>query len=343
MSSTPTEAPGRFQAIMQKVWWLHSFGALLFGVFVMLFARKGLAYADKVLVVLLVSWLLMFVALRFIVGPANRKDDEWVARKGVRVVTNYIIKQLYQQMFFFLVPLYAASTTWMLESWNWWIAPLLLIFAIISTMDLVFDNVIMERRKLAAAMYGLAMFGVLNVMLPLVFEVTHFSGLLVAATATPICVALLSFSLKQVFSPVGMGLLLLCTGATLALAWFGKHTIPPAPLSMLDGSVGHGTYSSYECTPPQKSVISSAQLVGLRCGSILTEPGGIKSNIVHVWSLDGKVVQQIEPLIVSGCEKEGVVHRSMLAISLAEEGKWQCEVRTTQGQLIGSIPFSVIE
>jgi hypothetical protein len=61
---------------VKKIWWLHSFFALAFGVGVMLFARHGLAYADKLLMVLFLSWLLMFVALRFIVGPANRSDDE---------------------------------------------------------------------------------------------------------------------------------------------------------------------------------------------------------------------------------------------------------------------------
>src|SRR5215207_9484050 len=133
----------------------------------MLFARAGLQYADKVLMALTVSWLLMFIALRFIVGPTNRRDNEGLTRKGVRVATNYIIKQFYQQMFFFLTPLYASSATWSLSSFNWWIAPVLLICAAVSTLDLVFDHFIMERRLLASAMYGLAMFSMLNVMLPL--------------------------------------------------------------------------------------------------------------------------------------------------------------------------------
>src|SRR5213075_2735286 len=136
----------------------------------MLFARAGLAYADKVLMALLVSWLVMFVALRFIVGPANRREQETIARKGVRVATNYLIKQFYQQMFFFLTPLYASSATWSLSSWNWWLAPVLLICAVVSTLDLVFDNFVMERRFLASTMYGLAMFGMLNVMMPLLVE-----------------------------------------------------------------------------------------------------------------------------------------------------------------------------
>ncbi len=108
----PPPPPSLFRRIIRKAWWLHSGFALSFGVGVMLFARAGLAYADKVMMALFLSWALMFIALRFIVGPANRREDENMIRKGVRVATNYIIKQFYQQMFFFLVPLYASSATW---------------------------------------------------------------------------------------------------------------------------------------------------------------------------------------------------------------------------------------
>jgi len=85
---------------------------------------------------------------------------------------------------------------------------------VISTMDLVFDNFIMERRMLAAAMYGFAMFGVLNVMLPLVFGFDHLTGLIVAAAARPLR-ALLSFSVKQVLSPQGSLLTLAMTGVLI--------------------------------------------------------------------------------------------------------------------------------
>jgi len=176
--------PGKLKRVLRRLWWFHSFFALAFGIGVMLFARAGLAHADKVMMALFASWLVMFIALRFIVGPANRKEQEGIGRKGVRVVTNYVIKQFYQQMFFFLTPLYASSATWSLSSWNWWLAPVLLVCAVVSTMDLVFDNFIMERRFLASAMYGLAMFGVLNVMLPLVAGFTHLNGLIIAAAAS---------------------------------------------------------------------------------------------------------------------------------------------------------------
>ncbi|MBZ0238746.1 MAG: DUF2914 domain-containing protein, partial [Deltaproteobacteria bacterium] len=300
----------------------------------MLFARKGLAYADKVLLVLLLSWLLMFVALRFIVGPANRGEHENVLRKGVRLGTNYVIKQLYQQMFFFLVPLYASSATWSLTSFNWWMAPVLLVCAVVSTMDLVFDNVIMERRWLASAMYGLAMFGVLNVVLPLVFHFTHLTGLLIAAAATPVAVALLTFSVRSVLSFQGIVITLGTTLGLFAAVAYGRAAIPPAPLAMPETSVGHGTFGSYECLPASKHVVGQDQLDGLRCGSMLVEPGGVKEDVVHVWRHRGRTVARLVPTVLH-CDGEAVVYRSELKELPPDPlGKWQCVTETVGGQLV---------
>ncbi len=337
--------PGKLKRLVQRIWWFHSFFALFFGVGVMLFARNGLAHADKLLMALFVSWLVMFVALRFIVGPANRKEKEHVARKGVRVVTNYIIKQFYQQMFFFLTPLYASSATWSTSSWNWWLAPVLLVCAVVSTMDLVFDNFIMERRLLASAMYGLAMFALLNVMLPLVVGLDHFTGLVIAAAATPASVAVLSFSIRQVLSPQGALLTVTLTGALLGGVWIGRRFIPPVPLAMTETAIGHGTRSSYECLPPSKHVLRSNQLDGLRCGSLLREPGGLKETVVHVWRHDGTVIDRITPTRIP-CDGEGDVFVSTLPIErlpASSMGKWSCTTETKGGQLVGIRKFEVLQ
>jgi hypothetical protein len=337
--------PGRLKRILRKAWWFHSFFALSFGVGVMLFARAGLQYADKVLMALMLSWLLMFVALRFIVGPTNRRENEKLVRKGVRVATNYVIKQFYQQMFFFLTPLYASSATWSLSSWNWWLAPVLLVCAVVSTMDLVFDNFIMERRLLAAAMYGLAMFGVLNVMLPLVAGFDHFTGLVIAAIATPASVAILSFRIKQVLSPQGAFLTITMTGALLGAVWFGRAFIPPAPLAMPESSVGHGSLSSYECLPPSKHVIRANQLEHLRCGSLLREPGGIKEAVVHVWTHNGRELVSVTPEKLVGCDGDGVVFTSEMPEGLMPRdptGKWSCVTYTLHRQLVGVRKFKVV-
>jgi len=338
-------APSRLRRILRKLWWLHSTFALSFGVGVMLFARAGLAHADKVLIALLASWLLLFIALRFIVGPANRREDEHVVKKGLRVATNYVIKQFYQQMFFFLTPLYASSATWSFRSHNWWLAPILLVCAVMSTMDLVFDHFIMERRWLTSAMYGVALFALLNVLLPLVAGTDHLTSLIIAGAATPASVALLSFSVRQVLSPHGALLTLAMTGAMLAAVWYGRTFIPPAPLAMAETTVGHGTPGSYECLPASKHAIRATELDNLRCGSLLREPGGLKEPVIHVWLHKGHEVARISPDRLH-CDGDGDVFRSYIPkdkLPKDPTGAWSCETFTVGGQLVGVRKFDVVK
>ncbi|HUJ62083.1 MAG TPA: DUF5924 family protein [Kofleriaceae bacterium] len=346
-SAAPEDAPppSRVKWLLRKAWWLHSTFALSFGIGVMLFARAGLAHADEVMIALLASWLLLFVALRFIVGPANRKPDEALLRRGIRVATNYIIKQFYQQMFFFLTPLYASSATWSLSSWNWWLAPILLVCAVLSTMDLVFDHFVMERRWLASLMYGLAMFSLLNVLLPLVIKVDHMTSLIIAAAATPASVALLSFSVRQVLSPQGALLTLAMTGILLAAVWYGRVLLPPAPLAMPETAVGHGTEGGWECLPGSMHQIEASQLDRLRCGSLIREPGGLKEGIEHVWTWRGHELARITPDQLS-CDGDGVVFRSYFPkdkLPPDPSGKWSCETFTHNGQLVGVRKFEVLK
>jgi hypothetical protein len=147
--------------------------------------RHGLKYADKLLIALFGSWLLMFrrAAVHRRAGQPFRgraadqarrppghelhhqavlPADVLLPRADLRV-ERHVVAELVQ-----LVPRAAAAGV-----------------RVVSTMDLVFDNFIMERRMLASCMYGLAMFCLLNVLMPLVFKLSHKEGLLFAAAPRP--------------------------------------------------------------------------------------------------------------------------------------------------------------
>ena len=335
--------PGRMARLVRHAWWLHSFWALAFGVGVMLFARKGIAHADKVLVVAGVAWLLVFIAVRFIAGPSNTSPDEKLAKKGLRVVTNYLIKNLFQQMFFFQVPLYASSATWALDSPNWWLPVLLGICAVLSTLDVIFDNVVMEKRWLASLLYGVCLFALLNLILPLVFELSHLNALVLAALTTPPATALLTFRVATVLQPFG---LLLTLGAALgagSAAWIGRAAVPPAPLAMSYGAVGHGTPGQYEVLPGRKTVLPASQLEGLRCVTQLVDPSGAPGALVHVWRQRRQVLARLLPLDLATDEPASRVLRSHLAVLPADPvGPWSCTLETSDGQLVGRVSWTVV-
>jgi hypothetical protein len=194
-------------------------------------------------------------------------------------------------------------------------------------------------------MYGLAMFGVLNVMLPLVAGLDHRTGLVVAATAAPAAVALLSFSLRQVASPRGALLVVVATGGLLGTVWYGRKFIPPAPLAMLETAVGHGTIGSYECLPGSKHQIRANQTDGLRCGSMLREPGGLKEDVIHIWSRRGEELARVTPEHMRCNDGDGEVFRSFFPMSELPPdptGRWACTTLTEGGQLVGVRKFEIV-
>jgi uncharacterized membrane protein YgcG len=185
---------------------------------------------------------------------------------------------------------------------------------------------------------------VLNVVLPLVVGLDHFASLLIAAGATPASVALLSFSTRQVFAPQGALITVTVTVALLGGVWIGRAAIPPVPLAMPESAVGHGTVSSYECMPPSKHVLRAHQLDGLRCGSLLREPGGIKDAVVHVWTHDGREIDRVIPRRVP-CDGDGAVLVSALPpgrVPTDPTGRWTCTTLTAGGQLVGLRRFQVV-
>jgi hypothetical protein len=157
-------------------------------------------------------------------------------------------------------------------------------------------------------------------------------------------VALLSFSVRQVLSPQGAILTLAMTGVMLAAVWYGRVLIPPAPLAMTETAVGHGSVGTYECLPGSKHQIRAAQLDGLRCGSLLREPGGVKEQVVHVWTHRGQELVRVEPKQLN-CDGDRDVYRSEFPqdkLPKDPTGKWSCATYTLGGQLVGVRKFEVL-
>ena len=66
----------------------------------------------------------------------------------------YVLKNLYQGMLFFVLPFYWKSSS--LDSINAWFVFLLAFLALLSTLDLVFDNLLMRYRGVAAVFFALS-------------------------------------------------------------------------------------------------------------------------------------------------------------------------------------------
>ncbi|HUH01571.1 MAG TPA: hypothetical protein VML75_06220, partial [Kofleriaceae bacterium] len=82
---------------------------------------------------------------------------------------------------------------------------------------------------------------------------------------------------------------------------------------------------------------------GLRCGSVVTEPGGLKDDIVHVWRHHGQTVLVMNPEAMDDCH--AIVARSTFPperLPSDPVGRWECRIETSDRQLVGLRRFEVV-
>ena len=90
-----------------QLWWLHSVWALAFGIGVMWLGARNFAYLRIAILHVAFIWATS-MALPFIVRSGSLSRP-W--RLRVQLVVNYFNKNFYQQLLFFILPIYWLSTT----------------------------------------------------------------------------------------------------------------------------------------------------------------------------------------------------------------------------------------
>ena len=94
-----------------------------------------------------------------------------------------------------------------------------------------------------------------------------------------------------------------------------------------------------------RTEIRTDQLDGLRCGSMLREPGGVKEDVIHIWSRRGHEIARVTPEHMRCNDGDGEVFRSVFPLGEMPTdpiGKWACTTMTVGGQLVGVRKFTVV-
>jgi uncharacterized protein DUF5924/DUF2914 family protein len=333
----------------RKLWWLHSAYALGLGISVVAFAQKGFDHARWLAVSLGGAWLL--VVLFFRVFGSGREQSH-LEKAGSKVkfrffAMTYALKNLYQGMFFFLLPFYWKSTTFWTA--NSWLVVLLGVCALLSTVDIVFDRVVFRFRALAAFFHGVALFGCLNLVVPaLVPDTRTLYSLLTAAAITVISFWTIHVNFATFREKLWIAFFLGTIGAVVGIAYAARTAIPPVPMYVSNGAVGPMVMADgrlgmnvHQLHP---SVID--KLIAL---TDVVVPGGKGDRLVHVWRHNGGEVHRATETTSRVEGPEGTVRlRSGLTgqqLPAKENliGNWWVDVETQDGQLVGRVTFSVAE
>ena len=318
------------------VWrWGISAWSLALGLLTLFVFRRGLPHVGWIVGYLLLFWCLFAVFAEL--GSA-------LERRGRRLVVDageYVILSLCHNLLLFVLPAYYASAT--LTSANVAFLAALTAAALVTAIDPAYRRLVQPSAWRRHLLFGFSVFAALNVALPLVgvrpILALEGSAALAVLALTP---ALRRGGIVSWRKALARAALVACLA--VALVWFGRAVVPPAPL-FLAQSVAARTVT--DLTPvdviqesvPAATVEEWGQLAAY---TAVYAPGGLKQAIEHVWSRNGVVIARIPLSPVSGGRAEGFRTYSITRrLTPPIVGRYTVDVVTASGQLIGRLRFAV--
>lgn len=313
----------------EKLWWLHSLYALLLGIGIMWLGQRNFSYLRLVVLHIGFIWASSFFLPMLLAHPGL--SEIWKPR--LRVFINFLNKNLYQQMLFFVLPIYYASATF--GSRNIVFLFLVSLSAILSTLDIVYDRHLSVKRGLTAVFFAFNLFALINVMLPILWNVSNTVATRIGAVLA--LLGFLSLSYPRSQSKFRRLSIIVATGLLFfALVELGRPFIPPAPLRL--ASAGFGTAldkASLKIVAPLTELKPAGPL-RLYALTSIKAPLGLSERVRHRWYENGKPVFASPFYSIVGGREEGFrLWTSFSMNGVAPQTTLRLDLETEGGQLIG--------
>jgi hypothetical protein len=312
------------------LWGLHSLWALALGIVVMWAGARNYAWLRVTIFHLAFLW----AASLIVPALVDRPDAGTKWRGRLRLVINYFTKNFYQQLLFFLLPIYYASASaW---SANLLFVAFLAVSALISTLDIFFDQQLSVRRGLTAVFFSFNLFACINVMLPVLWSISNRVALPVSAGLALLAFATIRYrmgELARVHVRLNVGVAGI---ALILLVAVGRPLIPPAPLRVLKTEFGQAIdRRALQATAPVEALPTgwSGRVYAV---TAIYAPLGLRDRIGHRWYQDGRLVYASPFYTLEGGRREGFRLWTSAPVRAVQRGtRLRVEVRTEAGQLVG--------
>jgi hypothetical protein len=325
-----SSAPGFLHRHDRVLWGLHSLWALALGVAVMWAGGRNYAWIRVTIFHLAFLW----IASLFVPALIDRPDDGTRWRGRLRLVINYFTKNFYQQVLFFLLPIYFKSAT--ASSGNLFFVGVLAVSALVSTLDVFYDRHLSVRRGLTAVFFAFNLFACINVMLPVVFRISNRVALPVSALLAVLAFATIRYRLGELARyrirlHVGLAGMVL-----VLLVAVGRPLIPPAPLRVLKADFGTGIDRQRLRVASPVTALSAGWSGRVYAVTAIYAPLGLRDRVGHRWYQDGRLVYASPYYTLSGGRPEGFrLWTSATVEDLRPGARVRVDVRSEAGQLIG--------
>lgn len=305
--------------------------------FVLVDRQEGLAKWIVLAILLGWVWLLLERGLRnLFTRYTGREIPPVVGRLGVQWV--------HQESFFFVLPFFYFTTSW--NSGQAVFTSLLALAGLLSIVDPIYFGTLTRRKWLLMLYHGLAVFALTLTALPIMFEMTtgqsYYAAIIALATVSVL--TLPGFiKTRPDWGRSQWCAVLVALPLLLSIAWWGRYWVPPAALWLQEAAITTRIYTADKVPGNNFRVVSHEDLhrQGLYAYAAIRAPRGLRETIYHVWLHEGEVVDRI-PLAIEGGREAG--YRSWthkLAFPSDARGKWQVQLLTEHGQMIGVLRFRV--
>jgi hypothetical protein len=320
------------------LWTLHSLWALALGVAVMWLGSRHFAWLRVTLLYLAFLWVTSLFVPALVDEPGQ--PSRWRGR--LRLVINYFHKNFYQQLLFFLLPVYWASATrWSL---NMLFVAVLACSALISTLDVFYDRHLSVRRGLLGVFFAFNLFACINVMLPVLWGISNRVALPLSAGLAVAAFATIRHRLRDLASfPVRRQVGIAAIALVLLIA-LGRPFIPPAPLKVLRADFGSGIDRRELRVVEPVDTLPAGWSGRVYVVTAIYAPLGLRDRLEHRWYQDGRLVYSSPSYLVAGGRGGGFrLWTSGTVTNLRPGAHVRVDVRTEAGQLVGRAQIRVTE
>lgn len=313
-----------------KLWWFHSSYSLLLGIGVMWLGAKHFAYLRLAVFHIAFIWASsLFLPL---LARVRRLPEKW--RRRLRLLINYFQRNFYQQLLFFILPVYYQSATW--GAGNMLFVILLAVSALLATMDIVYDRHLSLNGWLLAVFFAFNLFACINVMLPVIWNFRNSFALRLSALLALAGFTSFAFTLPGAKGRQRWRLVLAAALLLAALSEAGRALVPPAPLRLVESGFA-ASWDPRELqlvgTLRELPVGAARKIVAL---TAIRAPLGLKDRVGQRWYLDDRLVYASPYVRFSGGRRQGFRLWAFHTLAGVKRGsRLRVDVRTEAGQLIG--------
>jgi Family of unknown function (DUF5924)/Protein of unknown function (DUF2914) len=321
-----------FEAIRRHerlLWWLHSLYALAAGIAVMWVGARHFGFLRLIFIQIAFIWatslLLPWVGHHARLTPRLR----W----WIRAAINYLNKDFYQQLLFFVLPVYYASAT--LRSPNVIFLGILAGSAVLSTFDVVYNRHVAARPTLLAVFFAFNLFACLNVALPVLWSIGNGTAMWCSALLAVIGFTTLRFRPAEWRRPRVLAVVALSSLVIGATVTWGRALIPPAPLRLAQATIGETLERRPLGIAKPLTALPTDWSGRLYAITAISAPLGLKDRVRQCWYRNDRLVYASPYYDIVGGRQEGYRLWTTATLPQGSTGPLRIDVQTEGGQLIG--------